>query len=445
MQDQTWPTITSTWRSVRDGTLYAAVKPKHPVHVVPPLYLLVRRPQPGLPGGVWDNTLYPIDPSAPASSESGSGRRPHVVLTKTRTPCASSITTLQGTIYFRESDADDISFGPRNQVLERRIRICDQHERYLGGPARRACDEVRHRQAFSSPPTPVWSATGRWTKAAARCRRDASGWGNHANLDRISDVVARARKGLAVNFDGSTSYGVVSDQWALDATTGLTLARVDQTAGPGRLRTSSAGPRSAAVDGYSLSLIATNAPTNPRTVVMQLNEASVRQHLSRQLRHAVPDQRESPGCTWRRPMTAPRCACTSTATKKQSSLGPPSIAANLINVGIGAQANGARKFRGQLDDVRIYRRALSAAEITELSQRAVRRSSHHEDRRHCRPSRPASRSTYTISVSNAGPDGVLAVVTDALPSRLTAATWTCTATGGASCHGQQARGASTTS
>jgi hypothetical protein len=63
-----------------DGTLYAALKAKHPSTSVPPVYMMVRRPNPSGPGGTWDNTLYPIDAITPGQSESGSGRRPLVVV-----------------------------------------------------------------------------------------------------------------------------------------------------------------------------------------------------------------------------------------------------------------------------------------------------------------------------------------------------------------------------
>ena len=43
------------------------------------------------------------------------------------------------------------------------------------------------------------------------------------------------------------------------------------------------------------------------------------------------------------------------------------IATNNLGLGIGAQADGVSKFMGQMDDVRIYHRALSASEIAALA------------------------------------------------------------------------------
>jgi hypothetical protein len=52
----------------------------------------------------------------------------------------------------------------------------------------------------------------------------------------------------------------------------------------------------------------------------------------------------------------------------QASLaGPPSIASNALPLSIGAESSGARAFKGALDEVRVYNRALSDAEIAELA------------------------------------------------------------------------------
>ena len=46
--------------------------------------------------------------------------------------------------------------------------------------------------------------------------------------------------------------------------------------------------------------------------------------------------------------------------------GPAAIAASALSVGIGGQANGSRRFRGDMDDVRIYNQALTPTEIAAL-------------------------------------------------------------------------------
>ena len=89
-----------------DGTLYAAVKAGHASSSVPLLYLLVRHPQPGGPGGTWDD-VYGF---------SSNGTRPIVVLNediqKIRVFYSAS-----GGIFMRESNSWPINFGGAEQIL----------------------------------------------------------------------------------------------------------------------------------------------------------------------------------------------------------------------------------------------------------------------------------------------------------------------------------------
>ncbi|RPI56788.1 MAG: DUF11 domain-containing protein, partial [Acidobacteria bacterium] len=410
-----------------DGTLYAAVKPKNSSSVVPPLYLLVRRPQPGLPGGVWDDTLYPIDPVI-EGSESGSGRRPQVVLDEDTNTLRVFYHNSSGTVFFRESDATDINFGPRQQVLSGGFEyVTSTKDPWAGRLVVLATNSGTGGILITTNPGLV----GYWKMddGSGLVARDLSGWGNDATLTG-SPAFVPGIKGLALNLDGSTSYASVSDQDALDATTGLTLSAWIKPQGQGAqdiISRATAG----AIDGYSLSLNPTNATTKPGSVFLQLNEAS----SGSTFRVDSDTRYPTDGSTWMHVAatydgTAMRMYIN--GVEEESSLGPPSIAANFVDVGLGAQATGARKFRGQMDDVRIYRRALSAAEIVELA--AVPQADVSITKTDGATSvTVGQQTTYTIQATNFGPDDVLAMVVDALPSRLSGATWTCTATNGATC------------
>ncbi len=410
-----------------DGTLYAAVKPKNSSSVVPPLYLLVRRPQPGLPGGVWDNTLYPVDPVA-AGSESGSGRRPQVVLDEDTNTLRVFYHNSSGAVFFRESDSTNINFGPRQQVLTSGYEyVSSTKDAWAGRLVVLTTNSGTTGVLITTNPGLV----GYWKMddGAGVQARDLSGWGNDATLSGTSTWTAGI-KGFALNLDGSSTYGSVSDQEGLDATTGLTLSAWIKPQAQGAQDVISRATIGAA-DGYSLYLNATNATTNPGKVIFQLNEATSGNTFRVNSDTSYP----SNGSTWMHVAatydgTAMRMYIN--GVEEASSLGPPSIVANAIAVGIGAQANGSRKFRGHMDEVRIYRHALTAAEITDLA------SVPHADLSITKTDGVSNvtvgqQTTYTIQAMNSGPEDVLAIVSDPLPSRLTGATWTCVGTNGGSC------------
>ena len=400
----------------RNGTLYAALKAKHPSTTVPPVYMMVRRPNSSGTGGTWDSPLYPIDAITPGESESGSGRRPLVVVNDDTETIRVFYHDSGGRIYFRESDAENIAFGPRNQVLDGGFEyVTSTKEPWSGRLVVLATNNGTGGILIATDPALV----GQWTmdEGSGSIAKDSSGWGNHANIFG-SPSWSPSPKGRALDFDGSTDYAVVSDQWALDPTTGLTLAAWIKPQAQGSLDIIS---RAAAgsVDGYALSLTPSTASTNPRTVVMQLNEAS----SGNTYRVNSTTQYPTNGSTWMH-VTATYDGTTMrmyvNGDLERSELGPPSIAANLINVGIGAQSDGTRKFRGQLDDVRIYRRALSATEIGELSR--VPFGDLSITKTDGLTTILSGQSlTYSIQVRNFGPDAVRGVVSDSLPSRLTAA------------------------
>ncbi len=406
-----------------DGTLYAVVKSNRTSSTIPALYLLVRRPQPGGFGGTWDNTLYPIDPSS-GGSESGSGRRPIVVLNEDTHTLRVIYHDSAGTVWVRESDASVISFGPRTAIFSGGFEYASSTKDQWAG---RLVVLATHSGTGSSLLTTTPDLVGYWKmeEGGGTKARDLSGWGNDASLVG-SPTWTPGAKGLAINLNGSTSYGLVSDQANLDATTGLTLSAWIKPGAQGNQDIISRAILGS-VDGYTLGL----SPSSPGTVFMQLNEATTGNAYRLDSLTHYPFN----GNTWM------HVAATYDGTtmrmyingvEEQSNSGPSSIAANLLNLGIGAQSDGARRFRGHLDEVRIYRRALSASEIVALAtvpqaDLVITKSDSVSS------VVPGQQTTYSIQASNLGPSNVVATISDVLSSKLTGATWTCTASGGATC------------
>ena len=410
-----------------DGTLYAVVKSKHPSTSIPPVYVLVRRPAPGLPGGVWDNTLYPVD-AMTGTSESGSGRRPQIVLNDDTNTLRVFYADSSGNVYFRESDATNINFGPRNQVLTGGHEfVSTTKDTWSGRLVVLATKSGTSGVLIDTNP----DLFGYWKMddGGGTIAKDYSGWGNDATIAGTPDW-APGLKGLAVDFDGSSDYASVSSQAGLAMTTGLTLSAWIK---PGAQSTQDIISRATvgASDGYGLFLNASNASANPGKVIFQLNEVT----SGNTFRVSSASSYPTNGNTWMHITatydgTAMRLYVN--GVEEESSVGPASIAANAIDVGLGTQANGSRKFTGQMDEVRIYRRALTAQEISALAQAAQ------TDLRITKTDSVASvtvgqQTTYTIQGTNVGPSDMVATITDPLPSRLGSASWTCTAAGGAIC------------
>jgi uncharacterized repeat protein (TIGR01451 family) len=122
--------------------------------------------------------------------------------------------------------------------------------------------------------------------------------------------------------------------------------------------------------------------------------------------------------------------------EEDSTTGPGAIAANALNVGIGGQANGSRRFRGDMDDVRVYNRALTPAEVSALAANGPVKADLMVTKSDGVTTVYSGLSTviYNIQVTNLGPSNVpAATVVDTVSSKLTGVTWTCTASSGSTC------------
>ena len=397
-----------------DGTLYAAVKAGHASSSVPLLYLLVRHPQPGGPGGTWDD-VYGF---------SSNGTRPIVVLNediqKLRVFYSAS-----GGIFMRESNRWPISFGGAEQILSGTLNDPTSTKDIWSG---RLVVLASGGSTSGVLITTVPGLVGYWKldEGSGTQLKDSSGWGNPANITGSPSWVPVAT-GLAMTFNGST-HGVVSDQANLNATTALSLAAWVK---PNQLATQDVISRATfgSFDGYALSL-----GSNGKAFV-QFNQASVGDAFKLESSSSYPTS----GNTWM------HVAATYDGTtmrlyingvQESSASGPAAIAASALSIGIGGQSNGSRRFRGDMDDVRVYNRALTPAEVATLAGNGPVKADLMVTKNDSVTTVYSGLTTvtYNIQVTNLGPSNVAAAtVTDTVSSKLTGVTWTCTASSGSSC------------
>ena len=116
-----------------DGTVYTAVKAGHASSSVPLLYLLVRHPQVGGPGGTWDD-VYGF---------SSNGTRPIVVLNED-TQKLRVFYSASGGIHMRESNRWPISFGAAELFLSGAANDPDENKRRVDRTSRRAGVQRRY-------------------------------------------------------------------------------------------------------------------------------------------------------------------------------------------------------------------------------------------------------------------------------------------------------------
>ena len=191
---------------------------------------------------------------------------------------------------------------------------------------------------------------------------DSSGLGNNASIFGVPDWASGVRS-LAFLFDGSTDYATVPDNASLDITQAITLAAWVR---PGVQNTQYIMRKSLmnTTDGYELSLSSTGR------FFIRFNQASSTNTFRLDSKTIYP----SNGTTW-----AHIAATYDGATIRMyvngvldTSLATVvTIAANSLNLAIGAQPDGSSKFTGAIHDARIYNYALGASEVLALSQHRI--------------------------------------------------------------------------
>ena len=401
-----------------DGTLYVAVKTRYSNPSLPKVALLVRHPDANDSSGTWDD-LHPVDII---------GTRPIVLLNDDTLTIRVFYSDDSGNVFFKESPADHINFGPAQQVMSGGFNdVTSTKDAWAGRLLILASDAVGVTGVVMTTDPGL---VGHWKmdEGGGSQLRDMSGWGNDADVVG-SPAWVKGFQGSALALDGS-SHAVVSDQAGLDVSTGLTLsAWIQPSAQTDQDLISRAVTNS--VDGYTLGLSSSSSATAPGTVFLRLNQAT----SGSAFQLSSVSQYPATGLAWM------HVAATYDGTTmrmyingvEESSIpGPVSIATNAVDFGIGAQSDGANPFHGVFDDVRVYNRALSASEIAAFSAQgppttdlSITTDDHVSS---IGLGQPVS---YTIVATNLGPSDVVgAKVSDVIPPELGGATWTCVPSGG---------------
>ena len=223
--------------------------------------------------------------------------------------------------------------------------------------------------ASFAPDAPAVDLVGWWPmeEGSGPTIQDVSGTGNHGALPNGAAWTPGVA-GLALVVNGTNQYASALDNATLDLTTGITMAawiRPEQFATQDIIKKAING----GTNGYELSL---SAPSSswPQKVFFRLNQQTNGDTYRINSTTLYPID----GSTWMH-VAATYDGATMrlyiNGTLEGSLAMPPPIATNANPLGIGAQSDGARPFKGRLDDVRLYGRALSDAEIVDIMGHSI--------------------------------------------------------------------------
>ena len=182
---------------------------------------------------------------------------------------------------------------------------------------------------------------------------DSSPAGNDATTVGSPTWIA-GQIGQAVEFDGTNDYATVADNDSLDITDAITMAywvRPDKTATQYPFRKTNAYELSLNTSGYPfVRLNGSNTYRIDSVLTLYPADGETWMHMA-----ATYDGSDV------------RLYVNGTEVPESPVAGPTSIAVNSNALGIGAEGAGASKYEGALDDVRLYDRALTPAEIADLA------------------------------------------------------------------------------
>ncbi len=409
-----------------DSTLYAAVKTSYDTAGYPKIALLVRRPQ-GATGGTWDN-LHQVDLN---------GTRGIVMLDelagKVRVVYASS----EGgpDIVYKESSTSAIDFsGPAQLLMSGSGGALNNptgtKQNWTGRTVVLASTSTTARGVLITREDP--NLVGYWplNEGTGSLSRDHSGFGSDGVLQGNAAWVSGV-DGSALDLDGTGDYV------ARPARPQPGHHRTDHPGHVGQAGT--AGDSGSDQEGHRRHgrRVRTGAgdqgPSTGKPFV-RFNQATSGDTFRLDALNTYPFD----GNTWF------HLAATYDGTVMRLYVngvlqgekpGPTAIASNTLGVGIGAQpSDGLRGLMGQLDDVRIYNRALTATQIAAMASANLEADlaiTKTDGQSSATAGQPIS---YTIVATNNGPAAVTgATVTDTLPAVLSGGTWTCSASVGASC------------
>ena len=407
-----------------DGTLYAAVKTSYDTSGYTKIALLVRRP-----AGTWD-ALYDVDES---------GTRGILVLNELSQVANVVYTSSEGNnnIVFKESPTSTVSFGSRQSLISGASNnVSSTKQNYT--------DEL---VVISSSGSNVYgvfcSISGsKDSTLVAHYEMEENGGGtlidstSNDNDATISGTPlwVPGITGLGLELDGTTDSAIALDDPSLDIANQITLAAWIK---PEIYATQDLIKKAIInnTDGYELSLSTTKSGTDPteERVFFRINQSNGNLYRVDSVSKYPIDG------TWI------HAAATFDGTNLKIYIDGvldgttpavgQTIAVNGLDLGIGNEPGSTRRFQGQMDDVRVYNRALSPSEIKALAGEAgdiADLSITKNDG--LTTADPGDSVTYTIAVTNGGPDAVIgATVADTFTTDVTGATWSCITAGGASC------------
>ena len=399
-----------------DATLYAAVKTSYDTAGYPKIALLIRRPN-----ASWDN-LYEVDTA---------GTRGIAVLNESESIITVVYTLSEGNnnIVYKQSPTSSISLGTRttlisgsnNNVSSSKDNVTDDVV-ILASSGSAVASVLATFSDTVEPPDANLVAYYMMEENGGSVLVDSSVYDNNAIISGSPGWVAGI-EGLALDLDGINDYAVVTDDASLDITGSITLATWMK---PEKVGTQRLIRKVGTGSGYSLFLSA--------------NEfASIRFNGNNSYRVDTAAFYPADGTEWMHIAATYDGTTIRTyinGTPDNTLATPFTIVANNDSLGIGAGADGSSKLQGHLDEARIYNRALDANEIEALATVAEPPAvadfaiTKDDGQTQANPGDPI---TYTIVVSNNGPDDANgATVIDNFPAELTSISWSTVVSRGAS-------------
>ena len=175
--------------------------------------------------------------------------------------------------------------------------------------------------------------------------------------------------GNALSLNGTSQHAATPDETSLDITSAITMAAWVR---PGAAATQDLISKNVngATNGYQLSL-SDDGAANSQVVFVRFNQTTSGDTYRRQFHDPVPGDRHHVDPRRRHMGRHDRRLYYNGVEQDSLAFAGP-IATNTLPLALGAQVTGAgvasRWFDGEMDDVRLYDRALSLAEIQALAQ-----------------------------------------------------------------------------